>query len=81
MRLPPYDTFPSCAGAALVLRQVLPADMEALPDITYYDGVHATSADQALGMPETIHRDDQQGNSVQWGIADLATGATMGTCG
>ena len=81
MRLPPYEIFPIITGDKISLRQILVADIEDLIEISFYDAIQATTLQQATEMQAKINKDDFDGNSVHWGIADNLTNKIIGTCG
>jgi len=79
--LPPYDTFPTIVGDNITLRQIQLSDIEDLIEISYYDGVKASTFDEGIGMQDKINDDYIQGNSIHWGIADRVSNKIVGTCG
>lgn len=81
MKLPPYDTYPNISNDKVVLRQILPSDVEDILAISVYDGVYATTVGEALVMQEKNNQNFRDGNSIHWGIADKATNKLVGTCG
>lgn len=81
MKLPPYNTFPIISGDKVSLRQILPADMEDLIEISFYDAVQAATVQEATEMQDKINKDYLEGNSIHWGIADNTTNKIVGTCG
>lgn len=81
MQLPPYDNFPTIIGDTISLRQILPADIQDLIEISVYDGVRATTLEQAAAMQARIDGDYRGGNSIHWGIAHNLTNKIVGTCG
>lgn len=81
MNLPPYITFPVVHGDRVSLRQVLPQDVRALVEISFYDAVQAENVEQALEMQARIDRDYREGQCIHWGIEENSTGNLVGTCG
>jgi [ribosomal protein S5]-alanine N-acetyltransferase len=81
MNLPPYPIFPDIANDRISLRQILAKDIKDLVQISFYDGVPATSVQQAEKMQAKIDQDYSDGNSIHWGIADKLTNKIVGTCG
>lgn len=81
MNLPPYALFPEIAGERVLLRQIIPADMKHIVEISRYDGKPAFTVQEAMEMQEKINKDYQNGNSIHWGIIDKATDTIVGTCG
>lgn len=81
MKLPPYKDFPMISGDKISLREIMPSDIEALIEISFYDAIQATTVEQAMEMQSKINQDYNDGNSIHWGIADNATNTILGTCG
>ncbi len=81
MKLPPYDIFPTISADIISLRQILKEDVEDLIEISFYDGIQATTLKQATEMLDKINKDYLKGNTVHWGIADNITNRIIGTCG
>lgn len=81
MNLPPYDTYPTIDGDNIMLRQVLASDIRDLVEISFYDGVQATTVEQAAAMQGKINKDYNDGNSIHWCIIDKTTNNIVGTCG
>ncbi len=65
----------------MLLRQIIPADIKDIVEISRYDGKPAFTVQDAVEMQEKINKDYQNGNSIHWGIIDQATGVIVGTCG
>lgn len=81
MKRPPYNIFPSISGDKISLRQILPADIKDIIEISFYDAIQATTVQQASEMQSKINKDYSDGNSIHWGIADNTTNKIIGTCG
>ncbi|SHE56180.1 GNAT family N-acetyltransferase [Pedobacter caeni] len=81
MQLPPYHTFPDIRGDKVSLRQIQPADVHDIIEISFYDAVQANSWQQAIAMQDKINMDYVEGNSIHWGIAERVTNKIIGTCG
>lgn len=81
MNLPPYSTFPEVIGDKIVLRQIQPADIDDIVEISYYDAIQAKNGAEAIAMQDKINHDYVDGNSIHWGIADKTTNKIIGTCG
>ncbi len=81
MKLPPYEQFPEMLSDMILLRQVLPADIEGLVEISFYDARPAATVEDAAAMQDKINADYQNGSSIHWGIADRLTNEIMGTLG
>ena len=65
----------------MLLRQIIPADMKDLVEISRYDGKPALSEADALEMQDRINADYQNGASIHWGIVDKEKQVLVGTCG
>lgn len=81
MKRPPYNIFPSISGDKISLRQILPADIKDIIEISFYDAIQGTTVQQATEMQSKINKDYSDGNSIHWGIADNTTNKIIGTCG
>lgn len=81
MKLPPYSIFPDIIGDKVSLRQIQPADVNDIVEISFYDAIQAKTVAQAIAMQDKINRNYADGNSIHWGIADNVTGKLVGTCG
>ena len=78
---PPYNNFPCISSDRILLRQVLPSDIQAIVDISFYDGIKATKMEEAIEMQAKINKNYLEGNSIHWAIIDKATSNITGTCG
>ncbi|GAB2451303.1 N-acetyltransferase [Hymenobacter qilianensis] len=81
MNLPPYTVFPTIAGDNISLREIMPADIKDLVEISFYDSVQAITVQEATEMQAKIDKDYVDGNSIHWGIAHKTTNKIVGTCG
>ncbi len=81
MTLPPYSAFPTVVADKIVLRQVLPADIPAIVEISFYDAKQARTIAEAIEMQAKIDQDYLAGNSIHWAIADRENNVVVGTCG
>lgn len=81
MNLPPYPEYPTLSGEKIILRQILPADLPDIVEISFYDGQPARTLEEARTMQEKIEQNYADGDSVHWGIADRSTNEIVGTCG
>lgn len=81
MKLPPYENFPSISNHKICLRQIQFSDINDLIEISFYDGIQATTIKQATEMQTKIDEDYLDGSSIHWGIADKLTNKIVGTCG
>lgn len=81
LKLPPFAIFPTLNGEKIILREVRSEDLEALREISYYDGKQAADIGEAKEMQSRIDVDYQAGNSVHWCIVERETGLVLGTCG
>jgi len=78
---PPYKDFPILNSNQIILRQVLHTDADEIMEISYYDGIEASNANEAIEMQKKINQDYLQGNSIHWGIVDAQSSKLVGTCG
>ena len=81
MTLPPYSAFPTVAADKIILRQILPADIPAIVEISFYDAKQARTIAEAIEMQAKIDQDYLAGNSIHWAIADKENNIVVGTCG
>lgn len=81
MKVLPYHSYPIIKDDKISLRQIMPTDVEDIVDISFYDGIQATTFEMAVVMQEKIDEDIRQGNSIHWGIIDHVTNKIVGTCG
>lgn len=81
MKLPPYKIFPTIVGEKISLRQIQPSDINDIIEISFYDAIQATTAQQAIEMQDKINQDYFDGNSIHWGIVENETNKIVGTCG
>lgn len=76
-----FATFPALSSEQLTLRRVVPADAPDIREISFYDGVAATTDEEAIAILEHIERDYQRGDSLHWGICLRDADEVVGTCG
>jgi ribosomal-protein-alanine N-acetyltransferase len=81
MNLPPYKIFPELESEGIFMREILPADLEDVFEISYFDAKPAATLEEAAEMMQKINEEYQNGSTVNWGIADKETNIIMGTCG
>lgn len=81
MKLPPYKRFPEILADRISLREIQHSDIKDLVEISFYNGIKATTAEEAAEMQAKITGDYLAGNSIHWGIADNFTNKIVGTCG
>ncbi len=81
INLPPYDAYPSISNNRVTLRAVKDIDLKWLMDISYYDGIQASSIEQAQIMNNQINEDYSLGKSIHWVIEDNLSKCIVGTCG
>ena len=82
--LPAHTTFaapPELASERLTLRALSLADVPDIREISVYDGVAATTDDEAREMLQRIEADMARGASLHWGICLTGSGEVVGTCG
>lgn len=81
MNKPPYESFPVLSGEKIMLRQIDPAEIIEIVDISFYNAKKASTESEALQMLAKINQDYLTGESIHWGIAVKSTNKIMGTCG
>ena len=81
MNKPPYESFPSVSDEKILLRQINPAEIKNIIEISFYDAKKASSESEALQMLEKINHDYLKGESLHWGIIEISTNKIVGTCG
>src|SRR5690606_23922574 len=74
-------TFPELRGDGLLLRRLGSSDAEELLEISFYDGVAATTAAEAAAMLARIEADQLRGETFHWGICPPAGETVLGTIG
>jgi len=77
----PVQPAPTLTGDRVTLRAIRPEDVEAIVDISVYDGVAAANAAEALAMLRHIEADAARGDTVHWGICQSGSDAVVGTIG
>jgi ribosomal-protein-alanine N-acetyltransferase len=73
--------FPTISGERISLCDIHSSDLEDLIEICFYDGVKASTVEEAQAMQLKIDADYRSGNSIHWGIRDNESGRLVGTCG
>lgn len=81
MNKPPYESFPTVSDERILLRQINPAEIKDIIEISFYDAKKASSESEALQMLEKISKDYLNGESIHWGIIDKSNNKIVGTCG
>lgn len=81
MNLPPFKHFPLLEGEDIILRAVGLSDLKDLMEISYYDGLPARTLEDAVEMQRKIDRDQEEGSSIHWCIAQKTSGEILGTVG
>lgn len=81
MKLPPYNIFPTIISEKISLRQIQSSDINDIIEISFYDAVQATTAQEAIEMQDKINKNYLEGDSIHWGIVENATNKIVGTCG
>lgn len=81
-----FVTAPILSNERVLLRKIESRDLGAIVDISFYDGVAATSEEDAAAMLHKIEQDCARGESVHWGICLRGNGddlddVVVGTCG
>ncbi|MDF1523447.1 MAG: GNAT family N-acetyltransferase [Trueperaceae bacterium] len=72
---------PTLEGARVNLRAATAADATALREISFYDGVAATSEDEVRAHLQRITADQARGETVHWAIEDTRSARLAGTVG
>lgn len=81
MNLPPYKQYPQTESSDILLREIRSNEIERIIGISFYDGIKASSSEEASSMLDKINIDYQKGESIHWGIIDKKTNLIVGTCG
>ncbi|OUJ74538.1 GNAT family N-acetyltransferase [Hymenobacter crusticola] len=81
MRPDVFPFFPELRTAQLRLRALVPADLDAVQPITFYDGQPAATREQAERMLAHIEQDYHNGQTIHWAVALANTNTLVGTCG
>ncbi len=81
MNKPPYESFPVLSGEKIMLRQIDPAEIIEIVDISFYNAKKASTESEALQMLEKINQDYLKSESIHWGIVFKSTNKIMGSCG
>jgi len=81
LMLPPYDTFPELSSDNILLRQILPEDINNIVEISFYNAKVAASSEEALEMLNKINNDYNNGRTLHWGIVDTKSNIILGSCG
>lgn len=74
-------TSPTLVGPHVLLRAATDADAPSLLEVSFYDGVAATSPEDARRMLARIVDDQARGETIHWAIVDRAHGEVAGTVG
>ena len=78
---PPYPVYPEIDNGIIRLQEIQQEDLDALMEISFYDGKAAENLEEARVMDLKIQADYQAGDTVHWGILDLQKQKMVGTCG
>jgi ribosomal-protein-alanine N-acetyltransferase len=81
MNPPPYQQFPELKGNIISLKQINDDDIHEIIEISFYDGILASTYDEAKAMLDKINHDYSLGNSVHWAIVANDNNKILGTCG
>jgi ribosomal-protein-alanine N-acetyltransferase len=81
MIAPPFPEFPELKSNRIRLRQLVTSDIPGIMEVSYFNRIQAKSPEEAIEMLGKIHERYTQGNSVHWGIEDMALKEIVGTCG
>ena len=76
-----FATVPVLANDYVTLRALTLDDVPFVREISFYDGVAATTDEEAAGMLQRIQGDMARGTSLHWGICLAGSAEVVGTCG
>ncbi len=78
---PAFSAFPTLTSDHVTLRALTLDDVPFVREISFYDGVAATTDEAAAGMLQRIEADMARGTSLHWGICLTGSDEVVGTCG
>jgi ribosomal-protein-alanine N-acetyltransferase len=81
MLLPPYPHYPVLKGERLVLRALAASDADHFFEIATFEGKPVQSHEEVLPLIQKIEAAYQEGQGINWCIADAKTDELLGTCG
>lgn len=76
-----FTTVPILANDHVTLRALTLDDVPFVREISYYDGVAASTDEEAAAMLRRIQGDVARGASLHWGICLAGSDEVVGTCG
>lgn len=78
---PPFPVYPELTTARLWLRELTPADLPQILDISYFQRKKAESVEEATEMLTKIGAEYARGEAIHWGIVLRETGEVVGSIG
>ena len=72
---------PMLTNTRVILRAITPSDLDAIIEISVYDGVFAETRADARAILARIDEDQAEGNSLHWGICELGRDEVLGNIG
>ena len=73
--------FPTLTSDRVTLRALTLDDVPFVRDISFYDGIAATTDAEAAGILQRIEADMARGTSLHWGICLAGSDEVVATCG
>jgi ribosomal-protein-alanine N-acetyltransferase len=81
MQSDPFKVFPMLTAGDLVLREITSSDIPDMMELSYYNGVQASSEKEIAVMLERIANDYRNGQALHWGITLEGNDTIVGSCG
>lgn len=81
MNAPPFPIFPEVRSTRILLRELVEADLDHAMDIIHFNRIQARDREDAVEMIGKVRERYLSGDSVHWGIQDIASGQIVGCCG
>jgi len=72
---------PTLTNRRVILRAITPSDLDAIIEISVYEGVFAETKEDARAILARIDEDQADGNSLHWGICVPGRDEVLGTIG
>lgn len=77
----PFASYPEVRSQKILLREITPADVDNVLELTHFNRIRARDREDALDMMQKVRARYDSGESIHWGIQDLNTGEIVGCCG
>lgn len=77
----PFTNFPEVRSPRILLREITEADLDHAMDIIHFNRIQARDREDAVEMIGKVRERYLSGDSVHWGIQDIASGQIVGCCG